>query len=232
MLSAAYLKIYSPSTGKSSSHSNVCSIPPKSLPGTFDGGTKVVDVIDDDEWQNAVAQRVTYVDVEQITEQQWVDAGRGEDGTPDRGAIVTETIVEVDGGRESRLVVANEYGNETANTPVQIEQQQLTVFTTYDDMISAVGTSREEGGPLSIPETLACGVPLNTSKVGMAEEFIKDQINGFLVDIGDIEKYIVAYNLLRNLSAMELNNLKENAKLMSKELDWLQISKKYLKEIN
>ncbi len=93
-------------------------------------------------------------------------------------------------------------------------------------------TSREEGGPLSIPETLACGVPLITSKVGMAEEFIKDQINGFLVDIGDIEKYIVAYNLLRNLSAMELYNLKENAKLMSKELDWLQIAKKYLKEIN
>ena len=118
----------------------------KGTDATFDEGTKVVDVIDDDEWQNAVAQRVTYVDVDQITEQQWIDAGRGEDGTPDLGAIVTETIVEVDGGKESRLVVANEYGNETANTPVQIEQQQLTVFTSYDDMNAAIATSREEGG--------------------------------------------------------------------------------------
>ena len=111
---------------------------------TLDSGTKVVDVIEDDEWQNAVAQRVTYVDVDQISEQQWVDAGRGEDGTPDVGAIVTETIVEVDGETESRLVVANEYGNETANTETQIEQQNLTVFTSYDDMNAAIAANDGE----------------------------------------------------------------------------------------
>ena len=110
----------------------------------MDSGTKVVDVIEDDEWQNAVAQRVTYVDVDQISEQQWVDAGRGEDGTPDVGAIVTETIVEVDGETESRLVVANEYGNETANTETQIEQQNLTVFTSYDDMNAAIAANDGE----------------------------------------------------------------------------------------
>ena len=114
---------------------------------TLDSGTKVVDVIDDDEWQNAVAQRVTYVDVDQISEQQWIDAGRGEDGTPDVGAIVTETVVQIDdaGNTQNRLVVANEYGNETANTETQIEQQNLTVFTSYDDLNSAIA---DQGGEL------------------------------------------------------------------------------------
>jgi len=113
----------------------------------LDAGTKVVDVIEEDEWQNAVAQRVTYVDVEQITEQQWIDAGRGEDGTPDVGAIVTETVVQIDdeGNTQNRLVVANEYGKETANTETQIEQQNLTVFTSYDDMNAAIA---EQGGEL------------------------------------------------------------------------------------
>ena len=91
-------------------------------------------MIDGDEWKTAVAQRVSYVDVSQVTEEEWVKAGRGEDGTPDIGAIVTETLVEVEGELESRLVVANEYGNETANTSVQIEQQNLTTFSSYDDI--------------------------------------------------------------------------------------------------
>ena len=112
---------------------------------TFDDGTKVVDVIDGDEWKTAVAQRVSYVDVSQVTEEEWVKAGRGEDGTPDIGAIVTETLVEVEGELESRLVVANEYGNETANTSVQIEQQNLTTFSSYDDMNSAIAA---QGGNL------------------------------------------------------------------------------------
>ena len=114
--------------------------------GTFETGTKVVDVIDDQEWQNAVAQRVTYIDVDQITEQQWIDSGRGEEGTPDVGAIVTETKVQVEEGvTESRLVVANEYGKETANTETQIEQQNLTVFSSYDEMNEAIAN---QGGDL------------------------------------------------------------------------------------
>ena len=129
--------------------------------GTLDDGTKVVDVIDDEEWKTAVAQKVTYVDVDQITEQEWIDAGRGEDGTPDVGAIVTETIVEVvdeETGtttQETRLVVANEYGNETANTETQIEQQNLTVFTSYDDMNAAIAASQDTTVTLSDGSTVS-----------------------------------------------------------------------------
>lgn len=42
--------------------------------------------------------------------------------------------------------------------------------------------SREEGGPKAVLESLATGVPLVSTRVGMAEDVITDGQNGFLVD--------------------------------------------------
>jgi len=47
--------------------------------------------------------------------------------------------------------------------------------------------SRAEGGPKAITEGMACGVPIVSTKVGMAPEVIKNGINGFLVDVNDVE---------------------------------------------
>lgn len=46
-------------------------------------------------------------------------------------------------------------------------------------------TSREEGGPKAILESMASGVPIISTKVGMAPELIESGNNGYLVDIGD-----------------------------------------------
>jgi glycosyltransferase involved in cell wall biosynthesis len=48
--------------------------------------------------------------------------------------------------------------------------------------------SREEGGPKAVIESLATGVPLVSTRVGMAEDVIGDSINGFLVDEPDAEQ--------------------------------------------
>jgi glycosyltransferase involved in cell wall biosynthesis len=45
--------------------------------------------------------------------------------------------------------------------------------------------SREEGGPKALLESLASGVPLVSTKVGMAPEIIQSGENGYVVDIGD-----------------------------------------------
>lgn len=45
--------------------------------------------------------------------------------------------------------------------------------------------SREEGGPKAILESLASGVPLVTTRVGMAEDVVRDGANGFLADVED-----------------------------------------------
>lgn len=47
--------------------------------------------------------------------------------------------------------------------------------------------SREEGGPKAILECFATGVPLVTTRVGMAPDVVRDGENGFLVEVEDLE---------------------------------------------
>lgn len=47
--------------------------------------------------------------------------------------------------------------------------------------------SREEGGPQSVLESMASGVPLISTRVGMAEDVIAEGRNGLLVDVGDAD---------------------------------------------
>lgn len=46
--------------------------------------------------------------------------------------------------------------------------------------------SREEGGPKALIESMSCGVPLVSTRVGMAPELIIDGQNGYLTDVGDV----------------------------------------------
>jgi len=49
-------------------------------------------------------------------------------------------------------------------------------------------TSRSEGGPKAILESMATRVPLVSTKVGMAKDIIKDGHDGFLVEINDVDR--------------------------------------------
>jgi glycosyltransferase involved in cell wall biosynthesis len=48
-------------------------------------------------------------------------------------------------------------------------------------------TSRQEGGPKSVLESMAAGVPLVTTRVGQAPELVSDGENGLLADVDDVE---------------------------------------------
>ena len=48
-------------------------------------------------------------------------------------------------------------------------------------------SSREEGGPKALPEAMASGTPLVSTRVGMAPDMIVDGENGLLADIDDVE---------------------------------------------
>jgi glycosyltransferase involved in cell wall biosynthesis len=52
-------------------------------------------------------------------------------------------------------------------------------------------TSREEGGPKALLESMAAGVPLVATRTGMAEDVVEDGVNGHLVPVDD-EDAIVA----------------------------------------
>lgn len=48
-------------------------------------------------------------------------------------------------------------------------------------------TSRQEGGPKAILESMASGVPIVTTRVGQAMDLVRHGENGFMVDVEDVE---------------------------------------------
>ncbi|MFH0780846.1 MAG: glycosyltransferase family 4 protein [Pseudomonadota bacterium] len=55
----------------------------------------------------------------------------------------------------------------------------------YQALDVYVVASREEGGPKSVLESMASGVPLVSTRVGQATDLMKHEANGFLADIED-----------------------------------------------
>jgi len=48
-------------------------------------------------------------------------------------------------------------------------------------------TSRQEGGPKAVLESMACGVPLVTTRVGQAADLVRHGVNGWLADVDDVD---------------------------------------------
>jgi glycosyltransferase involved in cell wall biosynthesis len=63
-------------------------------------------------------------------------------------------------------------------------------------------TSRQEGGPKSVFEAMAAGVPVVTTHVGQAAELVVDGENGLLADVDDVERLAEGVTRLREDSAL------------------------------
>ena len=93
-----------------------------------------------------------------------------------------------------------------------------------------IATGRCEGGPKSLLESLASGVPLVSTKAGMAPDIIRDGENGFLCDIDDVEQIV-------RKSAMVLENEEKKEKIISgglalaRQYDWSIISQRYERDL-
>jgi glycosyltransferase involved in cell wall biosynthesis len=58
-------------------------------------------------------------------------------------------------------------------------------------------TSRDEGGPKAVLESMASGVPLVTTRVGQAADLVRDGENGWIRDVGDAEGLAAAVQAAR-----------------------------------
>ena len=66
------------------------------------------------------------------------------------------------------------------------------VARAYHALDAYLVTSRQEGGPKAVLESMAAGVPLVTTRVGQAQELVSHAGNGLLVDVDDTEALVEA----------------------------------------
>jgi glycosyltransferase involved in cell wall biosynthesis len=63
-------------------------------------------------------------------------------------------------------------------------------------------TSRQEGGPKSVLESMAAGSPLVTTRVGQAPDLVADGENGLLADVDDVEALVASVQRVHDDAAL------------------------------
>ncbi|MFW9997984.1 MAG: glycosyltransferase family 4 protein [Candidatus Odinarchaeota archaeon] len=101
----------------------------------------------------------------------------------------------------------------------------------YYNMIDAyLITSRAEGGPKGLIESMACKIPVVSTRVGMAHDIVKDGMNGYIAEIDDIRSLVEKMELL--ISNDELRyEIGINGFDTSLNFTWKKIAKRYFDEL-
>jgi glycosyltransferase involved in cell wall biosynthesis len=91
-------------------------------------------------------------------------------------------------------------------------------------------TSRSEGMPKAILESMASGIPIISTSVGIAPEVIRNGFNGFIVDVGDSSSMVnYATYVLANESVAR--TLREGGIETASKYSWDRISRRFYDEI-
>ena len=90
-----------------------------------------------------------------------------------------------------------------------VSQKELAEL--YKLVDATIINSDNEGGPYSLLESLASGVPVISTKVGMSPEIIKENINGYIIKINNHKMLAKKIRLLfdkKRLDFLKLNSKK------------------------
>ena len=90
--------------------------------------------------------------------------------------------------------------------------------------------SREEGGPKAILESIASGIPIVTTNVGMAADIITDGTDGYIAPIEDYKKLSDILGELLS-SSKKRKNISLNALKIINKYDWQNIAEEYYKKL-
>ena len=105
-------------------------------------------------------------------------------------------------------------------------QQNISKF--YQVLDLYLVTSREEGGPKAIVEGLSSGIPVASTDVGMARDFIKNNKNGILLN--SFEPELIANQILSFLDMKENLNVDEMRKSVY-NADWKIVAEQHFSKI-
>jgi glycosyltransferase involved in cell wall biosynthesis len=84
-------------------------------------------------------------------------------------------------------------------------------------------TSREEGGPCTILEAMACGIPIVTTDVGHVPEVVTDGVTGFIAGEQSAKEYIDAVRALRGDPALHARVIAEARTFVEMERDHARV---------
>lgn len=93
-----------------------------------------------------------------------------------------------------------------------------------------VVASREEGGPKGVLESMACGVPLVSTKVGMAPEIVQNGVNAFIAEVDDTKQIVEYASDIFNDETLK-NKLITNGLETAKKYSLEKIAKEYCEKI-
>lgn len=91
-------------------------------------------------------------------------------------------------------------------------------------------TSREEGGPKAVLECLATGVPLVSTRVGMAPDVIDSGVNGLLADVEDVPALVAAAQQMLDDAALRKQCV-QNGLQTVQSYDWPAIARRYWEQV-
>lgn len=91
-------------------------------------------------------------------------------------------------------------------------------------------TSREEGGPKAVLESMASGIPIISTKVGMAPDIIENGKNGILVECEDVDGLVSAVDRVWSSDILR-RNLIDQGKQTAEKFKMQNIAERYEREI-
>lgn len=94
----------------------------------------------------------------------------------------------------------------------QIPNEQITERMSKGNYSFLINVSESEGLPVTMMESMSCGIPCIGTDVGGVSEIIRDGYNGFLLPSNpSIEEIQTVIYTCLNMSAKELNAMRKNA---------------------
>ena len=113
-----------------------------------------------------------------------------------------------------------------------------TYLSNHDDLKSLYHaldiyliTSREEGGPMGLLESIASGIPVVSTNVGMAQDVITDGLTGFLSEEIDPESISKKVEKLIIMSSKEKRELQINSRQIIHKYDWRIVAEQHWEKI-
>jgi glycosyltransferase involved in cell wall biosynthesis len=90
-------------------------------------------------------------------------------------------------------------------------------------------TSREEGGPMALMESMSSHVPVVSTRVGMAPDLIDDGASGALVEVGDVDA--ITARAKEILSTSNRSALLASARRSVLRTDWSVVARRHIDEV-